>query len=275
MLSPDWRRALVRAAGQRGDQTRIVEIAGWGAALGDLATEPGAAEAGAIKREAALFNLGVAVFDSLVDEGSPSLPDLAEALAPRHLHRRLHSGGRPDASLACSSPENMPIVRLFDGALSSVAVRRKGAKEELDQLSRLLELMYRSEMGLSSDPFVAKRLPVSFIGYLGAVPGRHEPVLLFHCLGHFLHLLDDWQDLADDLIQRAPNAFLGRDRPDTPEGLVANLGRGLGLAARGPEAHEDVAQALRRPLERSLGLAAELGPGSHDKLVSLLWSLLG
>jgi hypothetical protein len=259
----------------RGDAGRLLEIARWGAALGDLVPASAPGERDAILREAARFNLGVALFDSRVDDGSPHLPDLARALSYDRLRRRLTHPDDPDARLACADAENRALVHLFDEVLSSIGTRKREAKDELAHLSSLLERMYQSELGRSEDPFEAKRLPVVFIGELGSGLARDKTRALFDRLGGFLYLFDDWQDLADDLCALAPNAFFGPWRPDDPVGALLTLGRGASRTVTGPLAHQDLARALWEPLEASLRRAEALGSPTHGKVIAFLWDLLG
>ena len=70
-------RALASGFPARGDTESLIRIAWWGSAWGDVVCAPDAPDRDLVLKEAALFNLGIALFDSVIDER----PDLHLAVS--------------------------------------------------------------------------------------------------------------------------------------------------------------------------------------------------
>ena len=274
LLVGGWLRDLAKAVPERGDEKRLLEIARWGSVLGDLAVPTSSPQRDAVLREAALFNLGVALFDTYVDESLAQLPVLATALAPSKLEKRLFDPKNKRAHLSRHYPAVSPVVALFDHVLSSVGSRRRTAPEYLAGLISMLDCMYRSELGLSKDPFVAKRLPVLFVGHLGAEPMNFQPHGMFDSLAQFLQYFDDWQDLADDLVKFAPNAFISRYNTKGILHVASYLSGGVGRLILGGIGHRQLAYALNSMMLRTLHVSNNLGGDIPEKTSMFFWQLL-
>jgi hypothetical protein len=130
--------------------------------------------------------------------------------------------------------------------------------------------MFRSELRTAADPFLAKTLPVVFIGAL--VDARASTARLFHSLSDFLWLWDDWLDIADDLGHLRPNAFLGR--ASSPIGRATACLRGSVLLAAGSMAHSRGAYRLERAFVSTLDAASEMGAETLRRTVAFQRELL-
>jgi len=253
----------------------LVECGWWGSALGDIALSTGARPGGrSVLREAALFHLGFQLFDIVVDNVPAHTRALAGALRPDFLRARLV---RPldDASALHSDDHTASlIVRLFDAAISSAGQRLHADSPHADYIAELLQRMYTSELRTSPDPFDAKRLPVVFVGALAIHPSNGRASELFVHLSQFLSLWDDWADLAEDMLRGAPNAFLSSMHESRPRRALAYAGRSVLRVTSGRAGHGGIVARLREPLDASLALARQLGPDSHDKVVSICRHLM-
>jgi len=247
-------------SGARGDPERLRRIVWWGSALADLTGKA----TGTARVEAGWFNLAFALFDSVVDDTPSRVPPLARALTPDRLRLRMAAPGHGPAALTANLPELEPLVRLFDGALSAVGGRLRAQPGRLDQLGDLLEAMFRSELWAAPDPFVAKRLPVVFIGAL--VDPHARTARLFRAIAEFLWLWDDWLDLAEDLGRLRPNAFLGRG--GSHAGRATACARGALRLVAGPRTHGQVAGRLERALARTLDAARRDGDDTFRRTLA-------
>ncbi len=186
--------------------------------------------------EAALFNLGVSVFDSVVDDEPQLLGELEAALHPDRVAERLRlAAGSTARPALCSDRAAELVVALFDRALHSAAARLEGDFTARLRLHRLLVAMYESELGLSSDRRAAKTLPVVFIGELAGARRNRIIEDLYAKLAAFLCLYDDWQDVDDDRRSHSFNTF-SRAKP---RGLFQAFQAALEAASACPDGVAD------------------------------------
>lgn len=265
---------LARAFPWRGDPRRLRQIAWWGSALGDIATADRRPAAGrCVLREAACFNLAIALFDSVVDECSEHVPTLVRELDPVRIKTRLQAPRRVESALRCDDPALRLLVELFDAVFASIGRRLARDGRRLDHLIAVLEAMLRSELGLSRNPFEAKTLPIVFIGSLpgGPTPGGRDA--LFDALARFLWMWDDWIDIVDDMRGLRANAFLGECRLPASS-AVGYMARSLGRLAGGRRSYVQLAEGLREALDLSLQASRECGHSFHTKTVALCSELV-
>lgn len=252
----------------------MLEVAGWGASLGDLATPTDYALRESVMQESALFNLGVALFDSFVDDQDPRVAEVSVALSPDRLSARLVGSELLCHWDAVADSGTRAVVRLFDVALRGVRERCDSDPIQLNELSNLLTRMYHSELGNIDDPFAAKRLPVEFIGHLGAVSGCRRRLAMFEKLAIFLQRFDDWQDISDDFLARAPNSYLSHRRPVGVLASSQHACAGLWLILRGSRYHSSLSDSLVSSMSETLAEARKLGSIVEDKLVLFLRQLV-
>jgi hypothetical protein len=259
----------------RGDTKRLEKIAWWGSALGDIASVGLPGERSKILWEAAAFNLGVSLFDSVVEEEPDSAATLSQALGLAHLEERLERSSASGTPLVCEDRSLGLVVRLFDSALAGAGRRFSSWPGHREFLGDLLGRMYRSELGLSEDRFAAKSLPTVFIGALGHHSDEERAHCFFRVLANFFQLWDDWLDLTEDFGGLAPNSFLGA--PQAPVSL-----RGVGYSLRfllravgGSMFHESAASTLCNALMDSLCAAEQWDSTAHRKTILLYRELLG
>lgn len=258
----------------RGNVKRLEKIAWWGSALGDVASVRWPTDRSQILWEAASFNLGVSLFDSILEKETGKLALLARALDGVQLKVRLE---RPDIThkpLTCTDSSLKLIVRLFDSALSGAGRRFRCWPAQIKYLSELLETMYRSELGLSQDPFAAKIMPTVFIGALGNHNQEEQAHRFFECLGRFIQLWDDWLDLSEDSCRLAPNAFLGAPRSVVSFDALRYSVRFLARTAGGALFHEGIATTLSDALNKSLSAVRHWDDLAYKKTLLLCRELL-
>lgn len=274
-LSEQHRLAdLARAFPSRGDEPRLREIAWFGSAFGDIVCSAESPERAFVLREAAVFNLAVALFDTVVDNHPIEQASvIASALAPPALHRRLKDPSGPEAALRCADPALHRIVRLFDFVLASAGARWAGAPEQIARAWSALTAMYASEMGVCSDRMPAKTMPVSFIGILGDRERGSAMATLFERFGRLVSLLDDWHDLGSDIQGCRANSFVlaqeARGRHALPYAWSA-LYRLLGAEI----SHEGIAQTLCDSLVEAMRAAEAAGSEPSRKTRALLHHLV-
>lgn len=250
----------------RGDAAALARIAWWGAALADLAPLHSATERHEVMHIGAAFNLAVALFDTAIDQDPIPRLALVEALAPQRLRARLHA---PDDSALClrsEHPAAARVVALFDRALSLSGRRFAADPPALAALAALLEAMYRSVLGQSDDPFIAKTGPVRFIGEIAA---GAEARPFYAALARFCQLWDDSLDIAEDLAALAPNHFLGKGRGIDALATLTWLARGATRVVAGHTLHGGIERELARALGASLDAAAAWHADVHARTTRL------
>lgn len=256
--------AISEAFPSRGDASRLAEIAGWGAAICALTLEP-EPDAREVLAAAASFNLAVALFDTLVDERVSDLGDVARRLHPDHLRELLcHPSTNRIPATMCDSE----VVQLFDSAVRTAGRRWQDLQEHLTMMGDLLEAMYCSELGTSSDPFAAKEQPVLFLGAIGSADQRG--LELHRSLGRFIAAWDDWLDQDQDILARRANVFFGIP---CGRGLVGYYVRALWRTIGGTHSQSSVIELLESRLDVVLRNAAVLGDPAAARTIILLTKL--
>lgn len=259
----------------RGEAEKLAKIAWWGSALGDIASTPQATDRLNIMWESAAFNLGVALFDSVLEKAADQTSMLlSRVLDPVHLQARMNHPSSSDKQLTCQEPRLSLIVQLFDTVLSSVGGRLNSAPHRLNQLWKMLEAMYRSELGLSRDRFAAKTQPVMFIGGLANDPRDSKAYIFFKLLALFIHFWDDWMDMAEDLRNPAPNAFLTGPKSTAPFLALTNSLHGLFRILGGALYHESIARTLSDAIRDTLQAAKNWDIQAHRKTLALCHELI-
>jgi hypothetical protein len=241
---------------------RVRQVGLWGARLASLA--PCASPSALV--EAAAFNLAVAMFDTIVDERRRKLLPLAAALRPELLERCIEQadptvlGDLPDADLAI-------IVRLFGHALAGAGRRHRDDPAARAGLASLLRDMYESETGISKRPWLAKTLPVVWIGRLAGASEGSPEAAMFDALASFIARWDDAQDLRHDWLHGRYNVYLDRARTASSFDLIRipRLPFGGRLAA-------EVADDLQQSLHAALNAASACGRG--DAFLNFLFELV-
>jgi hypothetical protein len=258
----------------RGTAQRLETIAWWGSAVGDIACRRRPFERSQILCEAAGFNLGISLFDSILEHEPSKSPYLIEVLNEAHLKERMRDPLEADTQLICDDPTLDLLVQLFDRALSSIGQRFAASVRQIDYLSELLQEMYRSELGLSNDRFAAKSLPIVFIG-TWANPNEDERAFcFFDALGCFMRLWDDWLDITDDVRNLAPNSFIGAPSSLASFDALGYFARFLARAIGGTLFHKGVSNALCDALKKSLSAASCWDHQAYRKTVQLFRVLL-
>jgi hypothetical protein len=256
---------LARLSPERGDAARLREIAWFGSAVADIASSGD----DAVLRTGGLFNLAVALVDSVVDHRRDDrLASLAVALAPSALRSRLLLGRPLD-----SNGPGGEIVALMDRVLRDVAERWRHDPSLLAEADALLTRMYVSEMRPGVSRRDAKLLPLTFVGVVSDRARRPVVRETVAGIGLFAALLDDWQDLADDLMAGRANTFL-HERDLTPATGPARALTGIRLIARPRRASAGIAVQLRTALLSTVDAAHRAGGEVEAKTHAFLRRLL-
>ncbi len=257
-----------------GGPLELREIAWWGSALADIACAAGGKRSDEeLLRDAALFHLGVALFDDVIDTQPERSDRLAEALHPGRLGPKLENP--TDTHHALRSPDAVLnlIAALFDGALEGIGRRLAHDREWRRALLQMLQSMYASELQLAGDPQTAKTLPFAFVGHLAVRPGDGADALLQN-LSIFLGLWDDWLDLVADVWFAEPNAFLDPRSRQGWRGRLRGTAKGLGLLMAGGTRGSTAGRRLTLALRATLDAAKPLPPAAQEKLKHLCLYML-
>jgi len=252
----------------RGDEARLRQLAWLGSAFADAATPHDHPQREQVLREAALFNLAIALFDTVIDDVIlEERAGLLRALHPDKLVLRLRDAS-PAASL-CREAElrPRPLIRLFDAALCSIAQRFAGQPPSaLDALASALEQMYISETEARYDRSSAKSLPIVFYSLLPDGGAREHTLAAFERLGVFVALLDDWKDLRSDVLAARANLWVS---PRDGHGVVPvqYVARALCTMLRLLLAPAYAADVLEGAMQQAVALAA---PDERDKIVACI-----
>ncbi|MDX1395222.1 MAG: hypothetical protein R3195_12570 [Gemmatimonadota bacterium] len=242
----------------------------WGSALADVACSAvGEATDDTVLREGALLHLGLNLYDAVVDIIRRGTRTLSESLDPARLAARLARPEEASTALTCPDEDLQRIVRLFDSAMVSVGRRWAEYPDRAGVLVDLYRRMYESELRISADPFEAKELPYVFVGALVIPPGAQRARSLIRGLSRFFALGDDWDDMFEDMIRGAPNAFLSNASRSKTRRALGYAGRSALRLAAGRRMHDALAERLAAPLRETLQVAREIGPGCHARTLSL------
>jgi hypothetical protein len=208
---------LVRPIQGRGATAQHLHRIAWhGSALADIGCPPDHPARERLLLDAALFNLAVALTDSLVDDDPQAGALAARVLAPERLARRLSGPHDPQATIDSPESDLNALYGLWDTLLVRLGDRFSGDQGSVTRLTTMLAQMHHSEFELSADRLTAKVMPLEFIGALLRDPGADSPSALealYRELGRLFALADDWYDLAADMRHLRANQFIQmRDR---------------------------------------------------------------
>lgn len=233
----------------RGERDCVRRIVSYGAMLGIVAAGAESPLRGDVVFEAAMFNLGVALFDTVVDDHVASIPTLTAALRPDQISHAMRTGER------IARVEHAWANAIID-AFEAMARNVQGHGTAcIDDLGRMLVDMHASEMS-PGNRLQAKLLPTRFIGLLGDASGA--TTRLFESLAEFVALWDDWQDLADDLISGRANLFVG-------DNALARILCGALRIATGPLSRAQLRRRLVSSARRVLADADVAGRGAEAR----------
>ena len=254
----------------RGDTESLLRIAWWGSAWGDVACVENHKSSYLVLEESALFNLAIALFDTVVDEYPDLKSEITKTINPVRIRRRLYQPDKKCSALICDHSLLYCVAHIFNDMLTSIGIRLSDQPRHLERIARILESMYKSELRLSSEPFNAKKLPLVFIGLLSNVSCRRDVCHLFECIGDFIYLWDDWLDLSEDMIRFVPNAFLSSTFK-YPLGLSSfiYLCRSFSRILAGSLYHKQIANLLATKLEMVSDSAKRVGPNTFRKTTVL------
>jgi hypothetical protein len=266
---------LVERMPSRADTAADLHHIAWhGSALADIGCPADHPLREELLLDGALFNLAVALTDSLVDEDPYAGIRAAHVLHPRVLERRLREPGDPRAAIAGEEPDLEPLYSLWDALLARLGERFAGDPDTLAELADMLRRMHSGEFDEGADRLPAKVLPVEFIGVV-LHDGDSPPPLreLYRELGRLLALSDDWNDLAEDMRRmRANQLVLMRDH--TRADRLRYVARCLQRVVFSRALAEEVAGKLCAGVARVLASAQEVSPDTHARAASYLKGVL-
>jgi hypothetical protein len=265
---------LARRFPSRGDIRDLRRVAWYGSALADIGCRPGTAGRADVLRTGALFNVAVALADTVVDDYPETLRRAQGVPHPAALERRLFQPLDRQAALTSPDPALRGIARLFDCALSSLGQRYALDPATLRVLAGQLAGMYESEVGHGADRMPAKTLPTIFITTSAAGAGDLATKRLAERLARLLARLDDWTDLGRDICRLRANGFVlphhGRGRH-----LLSYTRRALYRVLGGRRSHAEIGWMLADACKATLEAATAAGPDAHAKTCALLWRMVG
>jgi hypothetical protein len=266
---------LARLIPDRGDAHRLREIAWFGSAVADIASSgTGAARANLVAHDAAiesgaLFNLAVALVDSVVDgHRDERAANLRASLAPEALRSRLVNGAALNTDGAAGA-----VIAVFDAVLADVRERWHDDLRLLAAAAALLRRMYVSEMQPGASRRDAKMLPLVFIGLVSDPVGRPAVQATVEGIGALAALLDDWQDLGDDICAGRGNVFVHERDVSRTTGAGRAL-TGVRLVARPRRTCGVVAGEIRAALDATLDAARRTSSDVEAKVHAFLRRLL-
>lgn len=258
----------------RGDENRMKEIAWFGSVIGDIFCPAYTEDKMSVLREAAVFNVAVALFDTVVDDLSQEkLAILAGAITPSRMVERIEHPMETTFALHSSDQSLNRILKLFDFVLAGLGRRFENDQVKRGYLVELLSVMYRSEVMSGGNKLKAKRLPIVFIGLLSGGSKDAHDIRLINEFSRLLSLLDDWQDLGQDICHRKANGLIyhhdGRGFLILPYATIA-LFRMVGFYL----SYLMMAKSLSRSINNVLKFADGAGLDVDLKTKMLLRSLL-
>jgi hypothetical protein len=266
---------LVARMPSRADTAADLHHIAWhGSALADIGCPADHPLRERLLLDGGLFNLAVALTDSLVDEDPRAGMRAARVLSPQALERRLREPGDPRAAIAGDEPDLEPLYGLWDALLARVGERFAGDPQALTELADMLRRMHRGEFDEGADRLPAKVLPLEFIGVLLREDESPAAVReLYSELGRLLALSDDWNDLAEDMRRmRANQLVLMRDH--TRADRLRYVARCLQRVVLSGALAEEVAEKLSAGVARVLASAGEISPETQARAASYLKGIL-
>jgi hypothetical protein len=259
-----------RIRGRGPTAAHLHHIAWHGSALADIGCPPEHPSRERLLLDAALFNLAVALTDSLVDDEAHTGAQAAEVLRPERLRERLLNPADQSYAIV-GDGELAAFYALWDSLLVSLGERLADDRELLAHLGELLELMHHSEFAAGADRLPAKELPIAFIGAL--MDGTHTLDALYRELGALIGLSDDWNDLAADMRRMRANQLVMIHDPASADRLVY-VARCLRRVVLSQRLVDEVVQRLSGHVSRVLALAGELSPVAQAKTASYVSGML-
>jgi hypothetical protein len=259
-----------RIRGRGPTAAHLHHIAWHGSALADIGCPAEHPSRERLLLDAALFNLAVALTDSLVDDETHTGARAAEVLHPEKLRERLLHPADQAYAIAGES-ELAAFYALWDSLLVSIGERLAEDRELLVHLGEMLELMHHSEFAAGADRLPAKELPIAFIGAL--MDGTPALDALYRELGALIGLSDDWNDLAADMRRMRANQLVMIHDPTSDERLTY-VTRCLRRVVFSQRLADDVVQGLSGRVSRALALAGALSPAAQAKTASYIHGML-
>jgi hypothetical protein len=257
---------LVRRIHGRGATAAHLHRIAWhGSALADIGCAPDHPARKRLLLDGALFNLAVALTDSLADDDPRAGALAARVLDPERLARRLSAPQDPQAAIDSPGSDLAVLYRLWDALLVHLGDRFAGDRNSVEHLAAMLAQMHHSEFEPNADRLTAKVMPVEFIGALLRDPAADSPSVLealYRELGRLFALADDWYDLAADMRHLRANQFIQiRDR--TPANRARYLARCMQRLVLPGRLADEASVELSALVTGALGQARAVSPRAH------------
>jgi hypothetical protein len=259
-----------RIRGRGPTAAHLHQIAWHGSALADIGCPAEHPSRERVLLDAALFNLAVALTDSLVDDEAHTGAQAAEVLRPERLRARLLHPADQTFAIA-GGGELAAFYALWDSLLVSLGERLADDRDLLANLGEMLARMHRSEFDAGADRLPAKELPIAFIGAL--MDGTTALDALYRELGSLIGLSDDWNDLAADMRRMRANQLVMIHDP-TSAGRLIYIARCLRRVVFSQRLADDVVQGLSGRVSQVLALAGALSPAAQAKAASYVSGML-
>lgn len=256
----------------RGSEEILKRIAWYGSALSDINTEEGLEHSNRVLTEGALFNVAVALFDTIIDDMPAKKQRLMQSINLPCIEKRLHYPQNETFALKNEEDELIDLIaKLFDAVFRSIGTRLLGDKDKIDRLFSVIAAMYNSEIGKSHDPFKAKYLPIQFIGQLNGKYQSHE---FYKQLANFIFLYDDWIDMPEDYLNFKPNFFLLKGYHYPIAKQVIHFLSGLKILLFPFYYHKKIRQTVLDSLMAVIAQSRKINFSAHQRCLYLCRQLL-
>lgn len=197
----------------RGGIKGFSTIIWWGSVITDIINTNEKDRKNNTLEVAGLFNLGIALFDTIIDDFSKTkrnqLSDLIES----------------EISHKPGIAKHKEYYEIIDHEISLIRNILSFLQEYINEnfgksnnrhlfLNRLIRLMFINETSNLSDKRMAKQFPIIFIGALNNYYYDNTRIrLLYRYLGELVNYWDDWKDIRYDAFHNNSNYFLNQNSP--------------------------------------------------------------
>jgi len=251
---------------RRGGLEGMITTMWWGSAINDILNSPDCRSEKTLIISG-LFNLGVALFDSIIDD----FPKREK----RHLSAMVQVMlDNADQSADSSIPNQNTTRELFliQKLITKILchLKRNYSRAHGKFLMNLISIMFKSEIGIQNTPHIAKQFPIVFLGalnnnYYNNIKYRQ----LYRELGLLINYWDDWKDITSDFLRLSPNIFLNENNPRLHITLKNAFIFYFGMKNPNHKAYECIVWKINNIML----IARELNKDVYNNTVSLLYYL--
>ncbi len=207
----------------RGGISGFSTIIWWGSVLNDILGKNN----NEILEIAGIFNLGIAFFDSIIDD-FPEKEKKTLACIAIEIIDSPEIVSTDFVSKYEVSKEVLLLSDIINRVLSYLRIKYSQRQHRF--LLSMLKIMLSSEIGTYSNMHIAKQFPILFIGALNPnyyCNTNHR--LLFRYLGELINYWDDWKDIKSDMFNLSPNLYLNKNQANKKTSIINGFYYSLGI----------------------------------------------